>query len=514
MDSPSSGRDSQGRRRRYLVLYDDQCEICQAGIAWLRLLDRRGFCRPQPIDPAILASFEPPLKLEDCLRELHVVTPRGEVRRGWEAVATLARRFFWTWPIGVAGRVPPCSWLGEFGYRLVARNRYALSKCRGGACNAARPESVRRSSSTTAFWTCYTTGMLLRAPLIAGAAAAGTFQRTGAYLRTFRRRLDLLDGRLSICFLGGVRPDLVPLVFGELFTMIVYDDVAIDPGSPRMRRSLERHLRRLPAGRIRKVVATHHHEEHVGNLNWLSGRTGAPIHLSEATARLLTPPHPLPWARRVIIGQPPPLEPPYEPLGKSLQTARGRLQVYPAPGHSDDHVVLYDPEQRLLLAGDAFMGSYFSTPNPDVDSRRWIETLERLLELDIAILVEGHGHVHTLRREVPDAAGVVNRQDPREALAEKLRLLRWVRRQVEAGLQDGLPAGMIEASCFPWGQSWAWERFASDELTRLFSLGHFSRSELVRSFVREGGEILPTVFEMRLHGSESPAERMRDERGP
>ena len=101
--------------------------------------------------------------------------------------------------------------------------------------------------------------------------------------------------------------------------------------------------------------------------------------------------------------------------------------VLEAPGHCDDHVVFYDPEEKLLLAGDAFMGAYFSTPNPDVDSRRWIQSLERLLALDIEILVEGHGHVHTLRADVPDRPGIVVRRDPKEEIREKLAYLRWLR---------------------------------------------------------------------------------------
>ena len=76
------------------------------------------------------------------------------------------------------------------------------------------------------------------------------------------------------------------------------------------------------------------------------------------------------------------------------------------------------PTRNLLLAGDAFMGSYFATPNPDVDSRKWIESLERLMELDIEILVEGHGHIHTLRADIPDFPGVVVRRSESRSLAE------------------------------------------------------------------------------------------------
>jgi glyoxylase-like metal-dependent hydrolase (beta-lactamase superfamily II) len=208
--------------------------------------------------------------------------------------------------------------------------------------------------------------------------------------------------------------------------------------------------------------------------------------------------------RAVIIGQPPSLKLPFHILGNTVETASGHhLQVIASPGHCDDHVVLYDPEEKLLLAGDAFMGSYFSTPNPDVDSRKWLATLQRLEQLDIEILVEGHGHIHTLRPDIPDFPGVVIRHDPKLAISEKLAYMRWLREQIEAGIEEKLPIRAIEASCFPWGKRSSWETCANDECIRLMSLGHFSRTELVRSFVRPGTDSLPTVYEVRMYGGES-----------
>ena len=209
------------------------------------------------------------------------------------------------------------------------------------------------------------------------------------------------------------------------------------------------------------------------------------------TAQFLTPFKKLPWVRAMVIGQPPDLKPPYQVLGESVDTQSGRLRVISTPGHCDDHIVLYDPKEKLLLAGDAFMGSYFATPNPDVDSRKWIESLERLMELDIEILVEGHGHIHTLRADIPDFPGVVVREDPKIALEQKLFYLRWLREQIEAGFQEQLPMRVIEASCFPWGNRTSWESCATDECIRMLSLGHFSRTELVRSFVRTNAESFP-----------------------
>lgn len=483
----------------YRVLYDEQCEVCQACVSWLKILDRRRVTVCLPISPGILSSLTPRLSTEACLRQLHVVTPRGEILVGWDAVANLARLFGSTWVIGALGRHFPFRNAGRLLYGFVARNRYSLSKCRGGVCRAAKPDAVRGQAGLGAFWSCYTLGFFIRLPLVLWSGVASAVQRAIVFARTYRRRLQLLDGKLTILFLSGALPNIVPLLFGELFTTVLYDGVAVDPGSPKMRRSLSQHLRQLKP-KITKIVATHAHEEHVGNLGWLSELANAPLCVSEPTARLLQPFKKLPWVRALMIGQPPNLEAPYTLLGESVDSETGQLRVIYAPGHCDDHIVLYDPREKLLLAGDAFMGKYFATPNPDVDSLKWLESLERLMQLNIEILVEGHGHIHTLRADIPDFPGVVIREHPKVALSQKLGYLRWLREQIKEGLEEQLPVSAIEASCFPWGWRSSWEAWANDECIRLLSLGHFSRTELVRSFVRANSDVLPTVYELRVRG--------------
>jgi predicted DCC family thiol-disulfide oxidoreductase YuxK len=123
---------------RYALIYDEQCEICQAFVAWLRLLDRRHRVDCFPIDPPRWHDFHPHLSRDACLREIHLVTPHGELRIGWDAIALLARLFPVTWPIGFLGDLPGLRALGGMLYRWVAANRYALGKCRGGTCQVAR----------------------------------------------------------------------------------------------------------------------------------------------------------------------------------------------------------------------------------------------------------------------------------------------------------------------------------------------------------------------------------------
>ena len=487
---------------RYEVFYDAQCEICQACVSWLQILDRRGVTSAIPISPEVLAEHDGALDLDACLRELHVVAPNGTIYKGWDAVARLARLFPATWLLGALGSVPPFKQICTALYRFVAKNRHSLSKCRGGACKVARENEVRDRARPTVFWTCHTTGFVVRLPLIVWSGLSQGLKRVSVFGSTYRKRVDLLSGKLKILFLNGIGPNTVPLLFGELFTAVVYDGVIVDPGSTKMRASLARQLKNIPAGAIKAIVATHAHEEHIGNLNWLAEKTGAPIYVSAMTAQFLRPPAKLPFVRKAVIGQPPTLEEPFKVLGDAVPANSGELIVIATPGHCDDHIALYDPKEKLLLAGDAFMGTYFATPNPDVISRVWLATLERLAALDIEILVEGHGHIHTMREDIPDMPGVVIREHPSQAIAEKLEYMRWLRERIDEGIAEGLSVRAVEASCFPWTRKSAWENFANDEVIRLLSMGHFSRTELVRSFVRNSTDTLPTVFEARFYGDQ------------
>jgi predicted DCC family thiol-disulfide oxidoreductase YuxK len=134
-------QDMKASRAEYRVLYDGQCEICQACVSWLRTLDHENKTVCLPISAEVLPAVDSRLNMDECLRQLQVVTPEGEIHVGWDAVSCLARLFPSTWLIGVPGQWFPFRQFGRLLYGFVASNRYTLSKCRGGACRAARPET-------------------------------------------------------------------------------------------------------------------------------------------------------------------------------------------------------------------------------------------------------------------------------------------------------------------------------------------------------------------------------------
>ena len=138
--------------------------------------------------------------------------------------------------------MPPFRWIGKSLYGWVARNRYALSKCRGGACRSVKVEELERQAPQDALRLCHWFGMLMRLPLTLGAILRQVFRNCLRFARTYHRRFDFLDGRLQLFMLNGLPCDLISLLFGEHFLMIVYDGIAIDPGPSRLRGALLRHL--------------------------------------------------------------------------------------------------------------------------------------------------------------------------------------------------------------------------------------------------------------------------------
>src|ERR1700730_4649462 len=96
-DIAESRDEKHKAKAAYRVFYDGQCEICQACVSWLNALDRQYETISLPISAELLPTVDSRLRLDECLRQLHVLTPDGEIVAGWDAVACLACLFPSTW---------------------------------------------------------------------------------------------------------------------------------------------------------------------------------------------------------------------------------------------------------------------------------------------------------------------------------------------------------------------------------------------------------------------------------
>ncbi len=212
---------------------------------------------------------------------------------------------------------------------------------------------------------------------------------------------------------------------------------------------------------MRAVVATHQHEEHVGNLTYAAKRLNCPALATKATLDGAANPPAISLPRRTLMGQPQPHERDVEliRLGRTLGTANTSLRVIESPGHCEGHASLYEPNRKILFCGDSFMHTVFTAPNDDDRSDRWRQTLRAYATLDIKTMICGHGAVYTCGPALPDIPHVTIRRNPNALIKQKLAFIEWGKNLVAEGERRGLPYSVIEACVFPWRSFWAYKNW-------------------------------------------------------
>jgi glyoxylase-like metal-dependent hydrolase (beta-lactamase superfamily II) len=77
------------------------------------------------------------------------------------------------------------------------------------------------------------------------------------------------------------------------------------------------------------------------------------------------------------------------------------MKVYHTPGHSPGSVCLYWPVQKALFTGDlVFKEGLGRTDLPGGDGALIKESIQRMSQLDVELLLSGHGEIISGAREV------------------------------------------------------------------------------------------------------------------
>lgn len=192
------------------------------------------------------------------------------------------------------------------------------------------------------------------------------------------------DGGLDVLAL---RTPTLPPASETNTSFVGREDVwIVDPATPweDARARLLATVKALPATgrRAAGIVLTHHHPDHVGAAAWLREQADLPVYAHARTAELLG--HALRVDRVLAEGD----------TLRGSDSADDRWQILHTPGHASGHIVLWERQRRLMVAGDMVAGvGTILVETPDGHMATYIAQLERLAALEPGQLVPAHGPV-------------------------------------------------------------------------------------------------------------------------
>jgi glyoxylase-like metal-dependent hydrolase (beta-lactamase superfamily II) len=230
------------------------------------------------------------------------------------------------------------------------------------------------------------------------------------------------------------------------------DSALIDTGPAALFRDIARWLSDIPT---EAAFITHLHEDHCGNAAAISQMFHIPLFLHEMSLEKAAAPMHIPLYRRLFWGQPAPFL--AKPYPQSVTLKQSDFLVIETPGHSEDHIALYDKNRGYLFSGDLFI-----TPKVKICMRQesmpdLISSLRRVLKYDFDTVFCAH-------------AGVI--PNGKQALAQKLAYLEELQQTVNDLHQKGMNLRQICRTLFP-----------KRPPIYYLSLGEWSPIHLVRSLL-------------------------------
>jgi hydroxyacylglutathione hydrolase len=177
-----------------------------------------------------------------------------------------------------------------------------------------------------------------------------------------------------------------------------HEAIVIDPGDniDGILAILSRH-----ALKVKAIVITHAHIDHIGGAAKLKASSGAPVYMNQNDQELYDQLD----VQAGWLGMATPEKTSVDVNGRegeSLTLGNAEFQILETPGHTQGSISVWIPTENKLLAGDTlFRDSIGRTDLPGGDGRQILRSIHsKLMPLpEDAIVIPGHGPSTTIGRE-------------------------------------------------------------------------------------------------------------------
>ncbi|WP_419811035.1 MBL fold metallo-hydrolase [Bacterioplanoides sp.] len=174
-------------------------------------------------------------------------------------------------------------------------------------------------------------------------------------------------------------------------TFIVYriGDTLIDAGPANQWRFIRDELQPVE---IKRLLITHHHEDHAGNASRIARLKNLLPYAPELGRQKIATGYRTPWLQQLIWGRLVPAQTQSMPEKMQLDDGTEIIAVH-TPGHAKDLTCLFFPQQKYLFSGDMYISRSLKMLRADEDLAQLITSLEALLALDFEVLFCPHNGI-------------------------------------------------------------------------------------------------------------------------